>query len=110
MWETNKTKTNPLNLLGQLDYMGKLSSQLEWQSGLAGCRMRVVYTKSSEPTAAVIRDDRVVIDHLLYWIPCEDRDEANYLLAIINSDALQEAVQPFMSKGQFGARDLHKHL
>ena len=62
------------------------------------------------PTAAVIRDDRVVIDHLLYWIPCGDRDEANYLLAIINSDALQEAVQPFMSKGQFGARDLHKHL
>ena len=32
------------------------------------------------------------------------------LLAIINSDVLQEAVQPFMSKGQFGARDLHKHL
>ena len=28
-------------------------------------------------------------------------------MAIINSDALQEAVQPFMSKGLFGARDLH---
>ena len=36
--------------------------------------------------------------------------EANYLLAIINSDALQAAVKPLMSKGQFGARDLHKHL
>ena len=36
--------------------------------------------------------------------------EANYLLAIINSDALYEAVIPLMSKGQFGARDLQKHL
>ena len=90
--------------------MGKLSSQLEWQSNPADSRIRVVYTKSGEPTAAIIRDDRALIDHLLYWIPCRDGDEANYLLAIINSDTLQEAVQPFMSKGQFGARDLHKHL
>ena len=44
------------------------------------------------------------------FLVCRDGDEANYLLAIINSDVLQEAVQPFMSKGQFGARDLHKHL
>ena len=110
LWDTNKAKATGLNLLGQIDYMGKLSSQLEWQSDPTDRRMRVVYTKSGEPTAAVITDDRVIIDHLLYWIPCRDGDEANYLLAIINSDALQEAVQPFMSKGQFGARDLHKHL
>ena len=32
------------------------------------------------------------------------------VLAIINSDALYELVTPLMSKGQFGARDLHKHL
>ncbi len=37
-------------------------------------------------------------------------DEANYLLAIINSDSLYEAVTPLMPKGQFGARHLHKHL
>ena len=110
LWETNKAQATGLNLLGQIDYMGKLSSQLEWQSSTADSRMRVVYTKSGEPTAAVIRDNKVVVDHLLYWIPCGDRDEANYLLAIINSDALQEAARPFMSKGQFGARDLHKHL
>ena len=32
------------------------------------------------------------------------------MLAIINSNALYELVTPLMSKGQFGARDLHKHL
>ena len=110
LWEANKAEAARLSLIDRLDYMGELSSQLEWQSNPADSRIRVVYTKSGEPTAAIIRDDRVLIDHLLYWIPCRDGDEANYLLAIINSDALQEAVQPFMSKGQFGARDLHKHL
>ena len=37
-------------------------------------------------------------------------NEANYLMAIINSDALYESVQSLMPKGQFGARHLHKHL
>ena len=110
LWEANKAEAARLSLIDRFDYMGELSSQLEWQSNPADSRIRVVYTKSGEPTAAIIRDDRALIDHLLYWIPCRDGDEANYLLAIINSDALQEAVQPFMSKGQFGARDLHKHL
>ena len=32
------------------------------------------------------------------------------MLAIINSDTLYKAVTPLMSKGQFGPRDLHKHL
>ena len=36
--------------------------------------------------------------------------EAHYLLAIINSDVLSNRVAPFMSKGQFGARDLQKQL
>ena len=80
LWEANKAKATRLSLIEQLDYMGKLSSQLEWQNSPADSRMRVVYTKSGEPTAAVITDDRALIDHLLYWIPCKDGDEANYLL------------------------------
>ena len=31
-------------------------------------------------------------------------------MAIINSRTLEEAVAGLMSKGQFGSRDLHKHL
>ena len=58
----------------------------------------------------MLEGSATLVDHLLYWIPCRTIDEANYLLAIINSDALQEGVRPLMSKGQFGARDLHKHL
>ena len=110
LWEENKGLVNNLKLLGQLDYMGKLSSQLEWQQDKADRPVRVVYTKSGEPTAALLEDGETLVDHLLYWISCKTIDEANYLAAVINSNALQEAVKPLMSKGQFGARDLHKHL
>ena len=108
LWEENKALANNLNLLGQLDYIGKLSSQLDWQQDAGDRPVRVVYTKSGEPTAALLEDNETLVDHLLYWIPCKTIDEANFLVAVINSDALQEAVKPLMSKGQFGARDLHK--
>ena len=110
LWEGNKALANNLNLLERLDYVHNLSSQLEWQRDAGDRPVRVVYTKSGEPTAALLQDSETLVDHLLYWIPCGTIDEANYLLAVINSDALQEAVRPLMSKGQFGARDLHKHL
>ena len=110
LWEDNKSSVNRLDLLGQLDYWGKLSSQLEWRNDSGDRPVRVVYTKSGAPTAALVHDRDAIIDHKLLWIKCKHRQEANYLLAIINSDALYEAVGPLMSKGQFGARDLQKHL
>ena len=51
-----------------------------------------------------------MVDYKLFWVACRNTEEASYLLAIINSDALQTAMTPLMSKGQFGARDLQKHL
>ena len=110
LWEDNKSAANKLNLLENIDYQRKLSSQLTWQKTKADKPIRVVHTTSGEPTAAVIDRDDVLVDHVLYWIPCADMHEANYLIAIINSDTLYDAVQPLMAKGQFGARHLHKHL
>ena len=110
LWEDKKTLANRLNLLGQLDYLHKLSSQLEWQQHSDDRQVRVVYSKSGEPTAAILHDKTDLVENVLFWVPCKDIEEANYLLAIINSDTLQEAVKPLMTKGQFGARDLHKQL
>ena len=52
----------------------------------------------------------MIIDYTLFWITCQGQQEAYYLLAIINSQTLYKAVAPLMSKGQFGARHLQKHL
>ncbi len=110
LWEDNKSSVNKLDLIGQFDYWGHLSAQLEWKRDPGNRPLRVVYTKSGVPTAAVLSDDEAVIDHTLFWVVCKDAQEAYFLLAIINSHALYEAVAPLMPKGQFGARHLQKHL
>ena len=110
IWEENKARANRLNLLGQLDYIRKLSSQLEWQSDSGDRPVRVVYSGSGTPTAAIIHNDNEIVDYTLFWTVCKDLQEAYYLLAIINSDTLYESAKPFMARGQFGARHLQKHL
>ncbi len=110
LWEKNKSAANKLDLLGQLDYFGKLSSQLEWQGDTGTRNIRVLYNGSGAPTAALLEGDNTLVDYTLFWITCKELGEAHYLLSIINSDKLREAVTPLMPKGQFGARHLQKHL
>ena len=110
LWDENKTAANRLDLLGQLDYYGKLSTQLEWRRNPARRPVRVVYTSSGRPTAALIRDDHALIENGAFWVSCRNVREATYLLAVINSQALYDSVKSLMPKGQFGARHLHKHL
>ena len=110
LWETNKAPANRLNLLGQVDYLRKLSSQLEWQKNTDNRPVRIAYSSSGAPTAALVSNDQILIDYTLFWISCKSETEADYLLAIINSDTLFENVKPLMPKGLFGARHVQKHL
>ncbi len=110
LWEEHRARANKLNLLGRLDYHRELSSQLAWQRNPDGRPVRVVYSSSGMPTAALVEDDSAIVENVLFWLTCKDIREAHYLLALINSDTLYAAVQPLMAKGQFGARHLHKQL
>ena len=110
LWETNRAAATKMDLLGQLDYYGKLSSQLDWRRDPGDRQVRIVYSGWGTPTAALLLEDDAIVDYKLFWVTCRDAQEAYYLLAIINSDALYEMVSPLMSKGQFGARDLQKQL
>ena len=83
---------------------------MEWQQDTDGRPFRIAYSSSGVPTAALLEDASQLADYTLFWTSCGSSDEADYLLAIINSDALYQAVQPLMAKGQFGARHLQKHL
>ncbi|MYD41005.1 MAG: N-6 DNA methylase [Acidimicrobiia bacterium] len=110
LWDQHKNRNNQLTLLEQLDYMKKLSAQLEWQHDRMHQQFRVVYTSAGRPTAAIIEDPTAIIDCKLYWISCETVDEAHYLLGLINSHTLYQQTTRFMPKGQYGPRDVHKHL
>ncbi len=110
-WEQNKATANKLSLLEQLDYYGKLSAQLDWQQNSGNRPVRVIYNQSGAPTAALLQDDDTLIDYTLFWIACSNDQEANYLLAIINSDTLAAAVNRFTTANWAGnTRHLHKHL
>ena len=109
-WDNNKAPATRLDLLGQLNYLHKLTSQLHWQSNPIDRPVRLLYAASGAPTAAIVGDDNFLADYTLFWIPCENSAEANYLLAIINSQVMFRELEPLMPKGQFGARHVQKHL
>ncbi|MCY4615539.1 MAG: N-6 DNA methylase [Chloroflexi bacterium] len=110
LWDSNKSPGTTRGLLRNMDYLHKLSKQVVWRHAAPDGAVRLVYTKSGRPTAARIRNRNAIVENTLYWMPCDSEEETAYLLAIINSEALRQAAEPFMSKGLWGARDLHKHL
>ena len=110
LWEANKRAATQLTLLEQLDYRRKLSKQIDWQAYAPDGALRLLYGSSGRPTAALLSDRNAVVDYTLFWMPLESDQEGAYLMAVINSDVLRDAVEPFMPKGQWGARHVQKHL
>ena len=110
VWDENKTPANRLKLLERLDYFGNLASQFQWKTRNDARPIRLVYASAGVPTAAILSGESTIVDYKLFWVPCASVEEGRYLLAIINSDVLYAAASPLMSKGQWGARDLQKHL
>ncbi|MDE2935685.1 MAG: N-6 DNA methylase [Chloroflexota bacterium] len=111
LWDRHKTQKNSLALAGQIDYYGKLSAQLDWVRANRKESIRVVYAGIGRPTAAVLEDPETIVDTSVYWIPCDGMEEARYLLGVINSRELENAVIPLVTPSRFGkVRNLHKHL
>jgi SAM-dependent methyltransferase len=102
-WEENRSASTRLTLSEQLDYYGKLSAQFPISP------IRIVYAKAgSLPAACVIRNERAVIDHMLYWATPRDEGEAHYLAAILNSETARSRAEQYQARGQFGARHFDK--
>ena len=98
-------------LFERLNHQNILTSQLAYlrEAISADGSVRVVYTTSGRPTAAIVQDSHAVVESNLYQTICRSIDEARYLLAILNSRNLEEHTAMFMPKGLFGARHFHKH-
>jgi len=102
LWTSNQSGS--LTLIQQIDHMRKLTQQVPIPP------VRVVYAKAGmHLCAAVLTDQRVVIDHKLYWAAVSSRLEANYLVGILNSPSLTELVRPLMSYGK-DERDIDKNV
>jgi hypothetical protein len=103
LWE--KHKKNQISLSAQLDYFGKLTTQLPPP------KLRVLSAASGKlPAAALLRDERAVAEHALYWASTATPQEALYLAAFLNSDALRKRAESKQARGQWGARHFDKLL
>ena len=88
-----------------------MSAQLAWRLNPDDLPIRIVYTSAGRPTAALLSDDHAVVESKLFWVPCRNTQEANYLLAVINSDTLARDVNKYTTPNWAGnTRDLQKHL
>ena len=98
------------DLYSNLNHLNKLTSQMEHlKAAIAGSDIvRVCYSSSGKPTAAIIRDNHAVVDYVLFQTICSSEAEASYLLAVVNSDELATAAETFMARGLFGARHFQK--
>ena len=100
------------NLYDRLNYQKILTSQLEYLQGtIAGDgTIRVAYTQSGQPTAAIMRDNHAIMDRKLYQTVCQSEGEAHYLTAILNSDELATRAKPFCTTNWAKKiRDFEKH-
>lgn len=99
----NEHSGAPIPFVGQLDYYRKLSAQFPIPP------VRVVYAASGTlPAACLVRDDRCVIEHVLYWSAPASDGEGNYLVAVLNSETIRARAAAFQARGQFGARHFDK--
>ena len=100
------------DLYSRLNHQKILTNQLEYLRDAINRtpKVRVAYTGIGTPTATIIADDHVILDHALYQTECASEDEAGYLTAIINSEELAIRAKPFCpTNWAKKIRDFHKH-
>jgi hypothetical protein len=72
-------------------------------TGAGGGRVCCAYVPKGRYSA-----EKLVIDQTLYWTQVKTEDEAIYLVAALNSEAVSEVIHEFQPKGEFGERHVHK--
>ena len=108
-WGKHRGKKTGLSAVERLDFQHGLTNQRADSGAL------VLYNASGMHVAACAVEagafgGRLVVDHKLYWAECASLDEALYVAAVLNSEAVNDAIKPFQSLGLLGERDIHKKV
>jgi len=117
MWE-QFGKDKKLDLYEWIDFRRKLTKQHPTAS------FKVLYTGSATYlTSAAVDQSRkfsveldgsrfelkgFIAESKTYQYETNDINEANYLVAILNSKVVDDAIKPLQTRGLWGARDIHK--
>ena len=85
-WQEHSGGRPPLTLLDQIDYQGKLSSQIAQQEYAE----KVVYRRSGAVLESCVVSSLTIADGTLNWFGSSDANELHYLSAIFNAGCLAE--------------------
>lgn len=93
----------------KLNFRNKLTAQ----QFHVGQRIVVFGAGGKRPCAAAFTvpaatADRLVFDQTVYWFEVADDDERDFVVGMLNSDALAAAIRPFQPHGNYGERHVHK--
>ena len=122
VWEerrTEKAETRFPSVLDRLNYNGLLSSQnpkkryvVLYNMGGTNIVSCVIDKKSLQNSHRsqfkAIRPCGFVADTSTYLYETNDKIEAHYLCAVLNSDVINEAIKPLQPRGLFGERAIHR--
>jgi hypothetical protein len=119
-WEKRRgAKAEKASALEWLDYRRKLTTQTPQAA------YRVLYVAAGtylcacvverEPVRLDIAGQEVnatgfLADVKTFHFETENRDEAHYLNAVLNSPFVDKLIKPMQSRGQWGPRDIHKKV
>lgn len=102
LWNAH-AESGSMTLTGRWNYHNELGAQFPIAP------LRIVYAKAGTlPAACLLRGQRGVIDHMLYWMAPTDENEGRYLIAILNSETARARAEQYQARGQWGARHFDK--
>jgi hypothetical protein len=110
IWDISKTeKSKNMTTLNRLDFQRGLSDQN------LNVPYLVLYTSSSKDANATVVerstiDLEFIVESKTYVFYTLNKDEAFYLVSVLNSKIPNALMKDFQTKGLFGARDVHKKI
>jgi hypothetical protein len=113
LWESRR-KDTAMTLQETLDFNGKLTQQS------LRAKHIVLYNKSGTNLSAALLTPKetrrigalpirgFIADNVCYRYYAASEEEALYLVGILNSSVVNEAIKPFQPEGLLGERDIHR--
>lgn len=113
IWEKKKKKGQP-TIHEYLNYNQKLTSQHPREPFVvlynkSGTNLAAAYLAASEcKKVNHLAVSGFVADHVTYRYYADTEDHALYLVGVLNSTVVNEAIKPYQPQGLMGERDIHR--
>lgn len=91
-----------INIYGKLDKQDFSTKNWLVLSSASGTNPCAAYI-----SLKILNRARLIIDQTLYWYLADSEDEAIYIVGLLNSNALSNAIRDFQPDGGFGKRHIH---